>query len=375
MKKQSTSKLKKKEGIPYKKCLNCGTGLQGLYCHKCGQQATTPTPKVSEFIFEYMNNAFIWDRNFFSTIWQLIRRPGFLTNEFNSGKFVAYEHPLKLNMFFLFVFVTLFFLFSDVQIQSASDAFDDMTKHEIVRPNLFLATLRTDADYLTKMKESKRDTLQLALHWSAVQEFPEFITPISTITNHKGEKLDTFLVSIPQILVQDKVIVGNDSGVYCFAEKNAIVDRTLALDFWSSLWRKLLEILTQYFPMIFLLTSPLLAFAIKLLHLKRRKPTITYFIFALHYTAFIELMLLIVYLLYLTIDPDMQILQWIMILSSCLYLTIAVRNVYEKSSWIKSLVKAFCISLVYSLICFAALLTIFIISLCVVLQTHTFAFE
>jgi hypothetical protein len=276
-------------------------------------------------------------------------------------------------MFFLFVFVTLFFLFSDVQ--KASNALDDIAKNEIVRPNLSLATLRTDADYLAKVKESKRDTLQLALHWSTVQEFPEFITPISTITNHKGEKLDTFLISIPQILVHDKVIVGSDSGVYSFAEKNAIVDKILALDFFSSLWRKLLEILTQYFPMIFLLTSPLLAFAIKLLHLKRRKPTITYFIFALHYTAFIELMLLIVYLLYLTIHPDIQVLQWIMILSSCLYLTIAVRNVYEKSSWIKSVAKAFCISLVYSLICFAALLTIFIISLCVVLQTHTFAFE
>ena len=110
MKEQSTENLHKEEVAPYKQCLNCGTDLQGVYCHKCGQQASNPTPKVWEFILEYMNNAFIWDTKCFLTIWNLVRRPGFLTNEFNAGKFVSYENPLKLNMFFLFVFVTIFLL-------------------------------------------------------------------------------------------------------------------------------------------------------------------------------------------------------------------------------------------------------------------------
>ncbi|MBQ2011487.1 MAG: DUF3667 domain-containing protein, partial [Bacteroidaceae bacterium] len=112
MEEQSTENIQEKGVAPYEKCLNCGTKLQGMYCHKCGQHASNPTPKVWEFILEYMNNAFIWDQNFFSTIWQLLRRPGYLTKVFNAGKFVAYENPLKLNMFFLFVFVSMFLLFS-----------------------------------------------------------------------------------------------------------------------------------------------------------------------------------------------------------------------------------------------------------------------
>ena len=94
MKEQSTENLQKDGVPPYRNCLNCGADLQGMYCHKCGQQASSPTPKVGEFILEYLNNAYIWDPKFFLTIWNLVRRPGFLTNEFNAGRFVAYEHPL-----------------------------------------------------------------------------------------------------------------------------------------------------------------------------------------------------------------------------------------------------------------------------------------
>ena len=362
---QSTVDLQEKEVAPYKHCLNCGTDLHGIYCHKCGQQASNPTSKVWEFILEYMNNAYIWDPKFFLTIWHLIRRPGHLTNEFNAGKLVAYEHPLKLNMFFLFVFVTLFLLFSD--LQKADESFENLTKNELVRPILSLNAVNGNADYLIKMKESERDTIQLSIPLSIVKDYPEIITTIHAITDYEGERLDTLLVAIPQILIQDKILIREDEAVYSFSEENEIVDSLLELDTMSMIWCKMLDILTQYFPLIFLLTSPLLSFAVKLLHLRRKIPFISFFIFALHYTAFIEFMLLVIYLLYLTVQPGFEILQWIMILASCLYLTIAVKNVYENHSWIKSIAKAFFISLTYCLICFVAFLAIFFVTIFIVI--------
>ncbi len=59
MKEQSTENLQKEVVNTYKQCLNCGTNLQSKYCQKCGQHASNPTPNVWEFIFEYMNNAFL----------------------------------------------------------------------------------------------------------------------------------------------------------------------------------------------------------------------------------------------------------------------------------------------------------------------------
>ena len=367
MEEQSTVNSHEKEVAPYKQCLNCGADLQGKYCHKCGQEACNPTPKVWEFILEYANNAFIWDPKCLVTIWNLIRRPGFLTNEFNAGKFVSYENPLKLNMFFLFVFVTLFLLFSDMG--KANGSFDDLKKNELVLPYLSLNAINEDADYLAQINDSRRDTITLALPLLYAKEFPGLVTVIQANTDYNGEKLDTLVVSIPQALIKDGIIVQNDSDIYSFSESHDIVNKSEGINIMSDLWRKLLDILTQYFPLIFLLTSPFLAVAVKLLNQKQRRPFISYFIFALHYTAFIELMLLVIYLLHLTVKPSFEILEWGMILSSCLYLTVAVKNVYESNSWLKSIVKALLISLNYLLICFAAFSIIVIIAtFAVVLQ-------
>ena len=361
MEEQSSVDLQTKEIVPYKQCLNCGTSLQGTYCHKCGQKASKPTPKIWEFIMEYVNNAFIWDEKCLRTMWQLIRRPGFLSNEFNAGKFVSYEHPLKLNMFFLFVFVTIFLLFSD--IQKTNESFDEITKNEMVLPYLSLDALKENMEYSSKMKESERDTIQLTIPLQYAEEFSEIITTVSVMTDHKGDAMDTLLVSIPHILIEDGIIEANNSEIYSFSSDHAIVDKSFVFNVISGMLQKFIDIVTQFFPLIFLLTSPLLAFAVKIFHPRRKQPIISFFIFALHYTAFIELMLLVIYVLYLTADPGFQILKWIILLSSGLYLTIAVKNVYENNSWIKSLVKAVLISAVYQLICLMTFIIIFAISM------------
>ena len=224
-----------------------------------------------------------------------------------------------------------------------------------------LQALDGNVDYSAKMKESERDSILLAVPLEDATKFPEIIAIHRAMTDHQHVKLDTLVASVPKVLIQDKILECNGSDVYSFSERNAIVDQTFDMNIWNKLAQKLMEIWTQYFPLIFLLTSPLLAFAVKLLHLKRKKPFISYFIFALHYTAFIELMLLVIYLLYLTLEPSFDILKWVMILSSGLYLTIAVKNVYEHHSWIKSIWKAFFISLNYLLICLMVFCVIFIV--------------
>lgn len=361
MEEQSTENIQEKGVAPYEKCLNCGTKLQGMYCHKCGQHASNPTPKVWEFILEYMNNAFIWDQNFFSTIWQLLRRPGYLTKVFNAGKFVAYENPLKLNMFFLFVFVSMFLLFSD--IEKVDKSFDKMTSHELFRPGLSLGALTNDAGYAERMEASPRDTIQLAITTLTAKEYSQVVNIIRPLTNNGEEVLDTLEVAIPRILIQDKIIVNDGGAVYSFTEGNELVNKMLRLDLMSMVLKKMVDLLTQYFPLIILLTSPLLAFAVQLLHLKRKEPSINYFIFALHYTALIEFLLLVIYALHLVAHPGFDVLQWVMTLGSSLYLAVAYKNVYECNSWIKSIVMALLISLIYFLICFLVFFAIFIFAI------------
>ena len=81
--------IEEQGSLPYEHCLNCGAELQGKYCHKCGQEALDKKPSVGGFVMEYLNNAFIWDSQFFKTFWTLISRPGRLTNEFLAGRYIS----------------------------------------------------------------------------------------------------------------------------------------------------------------------------------------------------------------------------------------------------------------------------------------------
>ena len=139
-KNQQRSKTEDKENNPpYKHCLNCGVELNGKYCHNCGQEAVDKTPTVSGFVMEYLVNAFLWDSQFLKTFWTLIRRPGHLTNEYLAGKFTSQEHPLKLNMFLLFVFITLFVFFASAD--KMTDSVHSLTTDERVRSGVQIGLL------------------------------------------------------------------------------------------------------------------------------------------------------------------------------------------------------------------------------------------
>ena len=90
-------------------CLNCGTILQGKYCHNCGQENL----EIKESFGHTMNHAisdyFHFDHQFFSTLKPLLSKPGFLTNEYLAGRRASYLHPVKMYIFISIVYFLLVF--------------------------------------------------------------------------------------------------------------------------------------------------------------------------------------------------------------------------------------------------------------------------
>ena len=118
MKEQTTTDLQNNELYPTNQCLNCGTQLNGEYCHNCGQHVTNHAMTVKQLILGYIDNTYLWDTQQFKTIWKLIRKSGVLTCEYVAGKFVSQVQPLKLNMFLLIVFLPLFFASLNIDIDN-----------------------------------------------------------------------------------------------------------------------------------------------------------------------------------------------------------------------------------------------------------------
>lgn len=349
---------KQQLNLPYKHCLNCGAELKGVYCHVCGQEVTDKTITVSGFIIEYINNAYNWDSKFLKTIWTLIRRPGCLTNEFLSGKIISQEHPLKLNMFLLFVFITLFVFFAGTE--KMTDTVHSITNDERVFPGVQLNLLKNDKNYAKKMYSCPRDTVYLRAPLILTEEYPEIIRKIEVKEDTEGKALDKWIAIIPRVLITDEYVVSDDNGYYRFNTETKVGKRELEQTI--SVLTEMINITSQYFPILLLLTTPFLALSLSLVQRKSKLPRINHFIFALHYTAFLEFLMICIYILYLSLSPSMNLLELVMIIGACVYLTIAFRRVYVQNSWKKAIVKSLLTSIFYFFILLLIFIVIFFIA-------------
>lgn len=91
-----------------KQCANCGTKLNGVYCHACGQYSHIHRSLLHMFE-EVLHGIFHFDTKAWRTIPALIFRPGHLTKSYIEGKRTSFVSPLAL---FLFLIFLMFFVFS-----------------------------------------------------------------------------------------------------------------------------------------------------------------------------------------------------------------------------------------------------------------------
>jgi hypothetical protein len=87
-------------------CQNCGIALHGPYCSACGQHDVDYHRSLWPIVEDSLEGFLHIDGKFFRTVRFLFTRPGFLTQEFNAGRRVAYTQPLRLYIFASLLFFT-----------------------------------------------------------------------------------------------------------------------------------------------------------------------------------------------------------------------------------------------------------------------------
>ncbi|QQL51319.1 DUF3667 domain-containing protein [Mucilaginibacter ginkgonis] len=90
-------------------CLNCGTILDGKYCHNCGQENLEIKENFGHLMNHAISDYFHFDHQFFHTLKPLLFKPGHLTNEYMAGKRAQYLHPIKMYIFISLVFFVMLF--------------------------------------------------------------------------------------------------------------------------------------------------------------------------------------------------------------------------------------------------------------------------
>lgn len=88
-------------------CLNCGTGMQGPFCHYCGQPDKHFMRFFPVLVRDLITDLLDLDSRFFRTMKALLLQPGKLTRDFIDGQRFRYTPPLRL---YIFSSIAFFFL-------------------------------------------------------------------------------------------------------------------------------------------------------------------------------------------------------------------------------------------------------------------------
>ena len=96
--------LTRAQGTSPALCENCGTALQGVYCHQCGQSCWTTTRFFGSVLADLLENLFSYDSRAVRTLPRLLFAPGGLCNDYLQGKRVRYLPPFRLYLFASIVF-------------------------------------------------------------------------------------------------------------------------------------------------------------------------------------------------------------------------------------------------------------------------------
>lgn len=85
-------------------CENCHVPLRGPFCANCGQEADSKLKYFWVVIMHLLDDIFSFDSRASRTLFPLLTRPAFLTNEYFAGRRVHYVPPLRLYLFISIIF-------------------------------------------------------------------------------------------------------------------------------------------------------------------------------------------------------------------------------------------------------------------------------
>ncbi len=327
-----------------KNCLNCGTTVIGKYCHVCGQENVQPKETVWHLLSHFFNDITHFDGKFFTSMKDLILRPGFLSKEYMKGKRASYLNPVRMYLFTSFIFFLIFFSLykvdeDSVVIQVNQNNIDKIDSAELAK----LSSQVNNGKPLTKEDlEKKFDSSSIFFGPSRYKSRQEYDSLLKA-----GVKRDNWL---QKMLVYKNIEINEK---YHNNSRQAIVN----------LFNKVQHAIPQ---MLFVLL-PIFALILKLLYIRHKDFYYTeHAIFTIHFYIFIFIeMLLIFGISKLDSTMGARWLQYInvaLVLVIFFYLYKAMRNFYKQSR-IKTLLKYFLLLVSFSVTGALLLVIFFFISI------------
>ena len=144
-------------------CTNCEHSVSGNFCANCGQSVKSRRGPIWRMLGELAEEFFTLDSKFFTSIYSLFLKPGFLTKEFIDGRRVSVLPPIRM---YLVISVLFFLIFQfDAPDVSEKNVYigDILVGKEQPNPDFGKVTITDDKysiTWLSKILDDKREEIQ-----------------------------------------------------------------------------------------------------------------------------------------------------------------------------------------------------------------------
>ncbi len=351
-----------------KTCLNCGAIVEERYCPHCGQENTEPKDSFKHLLGHFLADVTHYDSQLFTTIKDLIIKPGFLTREYNAGRRASYLNPIRM-----YIFISaLFFLVTCSQKKDENNTNAITTTKQDI--NLFRQHL---ADSLRGIRKSKKplspgDSVGNAVYSSLAARLDTPKTPTtggeSVAANisdngaivfriQENKYANTMQYDAAQRKLPDSA---RDDATMRYVEKKII---RLMHEQGHKGEIVITRNIEHDLPKIMFILLPLFALFVGVFYSSRKFLYSQHVIFSLHFHSFLFIALLIAGLVSLALPMDKAwfILVGVWLFGVFIYLATALHTAYSEALW-RSVIKAVGISVVYIIMLIAGVLLLFVVT-------------
>ena len=249
-------------------CLNCNAALYGRYCHVCGQENIEPRQSAWHLITHFFYDITHFDGKFFTTLKDLLVKPGFLSSEYIKGKRMSYLHPIRMYVFTSAFFFIIFFSLFNAKNLHIHDNTKKAQKQAEIGMQEALKGARTKEDSLAienALGGIKNMNLQPKIHKDSDDNEGGigFSLDSASRVDRSVSSYDSAQDALPP--------AQRDSWLKRLAKRKTIDLNVRYKDNSKGLMEEFMNVLLHNFPKLLFVSLPVFALLLELLYIRRRK--------------------------------------------------------------------------------------------------------
>lgn len=312
-------------------CENCHANVSGSFCGQCGQSVESTLKYFWNVVLHLLDDIFSFDSRASRTLWPLLFKPAFLTNEYIQGRRIHYVPPLRLYLFVSIIFfISLkFFAFDGTDLltheQRMAEPIKQVSQH-IKQLESTVGDLPSAQQnkQLEKIHQFKQYQIDLSASTASkvselTRKIAEYELSLANSSESLSEKDSEKLTELKEQLaaIKSGKVTSANTGVFTIANNE---DGTLTFDFLSdennkrlstkikalekkgqqafnSDARPLIQQSISKLPQLMFILLPLFALILKIFYVFSKRLYLEHLTVALHSHSFIFLIILLVNIL------------------------------------------------------------------------------